>query len=102
MLVGILRVLLGLVRMLLALGMIVVAVSLGGRPMGLRRGFVMFRRFVVSVFHVVSLVGRKISAVFISRLNSGPTECQLCPWRDCAARPNGTLGLNVDGGRVRS
>jgi hypothetical protein len=54
MLIRILRVLLGLVSVLLALGMIILAVGLGCSAMGLRCGFVMFRRFVVRVFHIVS------------------------------------------------
>jgi hypothetical protein len=52
MLTGILRVLLGLARMFLALGVVIAVVRLGSRTMGLRRGFVMFRCLVVSVFHV--------------------------------------------------
>ena len=52
MLVGILRVLLGLVRILLALGVVVAAVSRGRGTMRLCRGFVMFRRLVVCIFHV--------------------------------------------------
>jgi hypothetical protein len=35
---------------------------------------VMFRCLVMGVFHVVSLVGRKSSAVRISHLNSGRME----------------------------
>jgi hypothetical protein len=42
--------------------MIVFAVRFGGGARGLRRGFVRFRRLVVGVFHIVSLVDRQISA----------------------------------------
>jgi hypothetical protein len=56
MLAGVLRVLLGLGRVLLALGMVVLAVSFGGGTMRLCRGLVMFRRLVVSVFHVDFLI----------------------------------------------
>ena len=51
MLVCILRVLLGLGSVLFALGMVVPAVSLGGRTMRLCSGFVMFRSLVVRVLH---------------------------------------------------
>ena len=51
-LVGVLRVLLGLGRMLFSLGMITPAVGFRCGTMGLRCGLVMFRRFVVCVFHV--------------------------------------------------
>ena len=47
MLVCILRVLLGLGCVFLALGMVILAVRFGSSTMGLRRGFVMFRRLVV-------------------------------------------------------
>ncbi len=53
---GVLRVLLGLGRVLFALGMIVLAVSFGSGAMRLCRGLVMFRRLVVSVFHVDFLI----------------------------------------------
>jgi hypothetical protein len=53
MLVCALRVLLGLGRVLLTLGVVVLAVRLGSGAMGLRRRLVMFRRFVVFVFHLV-------------------------------------------------
>ena len=53
MIAGALRVLLGLRRVFLALGVVVPAVSLGGGTMRLCRGFVKFRRLVVSVFHIV-------------------------------------------------
>ncbi len=52
MLVCILRVLLGLGRVLLTLAMLVLAVRVGSGTMGLCRGFVMFCRLVVRVFHV--------------------------------------------------
>src|SRR5580700_1699805 len=52
MLICILRVLLGLGGMFLALGVVVAAVSRGCGTMRLCRGFVMFRRRVVCVFHV--------------------------------------------------
>jgi hypothetical protein len=45
---------LGLRGMFLTLGVIVLAVRISGGPMGLRCGLVMFRRFVVCVFHVIS------------------------------------------------
>jgi hypothetical protein len=51
MLVCVLRVLLGLGGVLLALGMVILAMKIGSSTMGLRRGFVMFRRLVVCVFH---------------------------------------------------
>jgi hypothetical protein len=47
----ILCVLLGLGRMLFALSVIILSMRLGSGTMGLRRGFVMFGRFVVGVFH---------------------------------------------------
>jgi hypothetical protein len=53
MLACVLRVLLGLGGVLLTLHMVVLAVRLGGGAMGLRRGLVVFRRFVVFVFHLV-------------------------------------------------
>jgi hypothetical protein len=62
MLACVLRVLLGLGGVLLALGMVVLAVRFGNGTMGLCCGFVRFRRLVVRVFHVVSLVVRQISA----------------------------------------
>ena len=52
MLVGVLRVLLGLGCMLLTFGMVIPVVGFGSSAMGLRCGFVMFRRLVVRVFHV--------------------------------------------------
>jgi hypothetical protein len=60
-LVGALRVLLGLGRILLAFDMVVLAMRLGGDTMGLCRRFVMFRRLVVRVFHLILLLA-KISA----------------------------------------
>jgi hypothetical protein len=54
MIAGVLRMLLGLAGMFLALGVIVLAVRIGGGTMGLCCGLVMFRRFVVCVFHVIS------------------------------------------------
>jgi hypothetical protein len=54
--------LLSLGGMFLALGVVILAVRIGGSAMRLRCGFVMFRRFVVFVLHVVFLiVGRRIS-----------------------------------------
>jgi hypothetical protein len=52
MFLGGLSVLLGLGSVLLALGMVIPAVSLGGCTMRFCRGLVMFRRFVVCIFHV--------------------------------------------------
>src|ERR1700684_2874828 len=51
---GILRMLLGLRGMLLAFRMLILAVRVGGSPMRLSRGFVMFRRLVVFFFHAFS------------------------------------------------
>jgi hypothetical protein len=51
MLACILCMLLGLGRVLFALCVIILAVRLGSGSMGLRRGLVMFRRLVMSVFH---------------------------------------------------
>jgi hypothetical protein len=52
MLIRILRMLLGLGSVLFTFGMVILAVSFGGSPMGLCSGFVMFRRLVVFIFHV--------------------------------------------------
>lgn len=79
MLTCVLRVLLGLGSVLLTLGVVVPAVRIGGGAMGLRRGLVMFRRFVVLVFHVVFSCGPEILAVTASGLNSVRAECQS--WR---------------------
>src|SRR5271170_6454990 len=76
MFVCVLRMLLGLGGVLLALGMVILAMRIGSSTMGLRCGFVMFRRLVVCVFHFDFSVGRKISAVNGSRLNSGRIEGQ--------------------------
>jgi hypothetical protein len=76
MIIRVLRVLLGLGGVLLALGMVILAMRIGSSTMGLRCGFVMFRRLVVCVFHFDFSVGRKISAVNSSRLNSGRIEGQ--------------------------
>jgi hypothetical protein len=52
MLIRVLRVLLRLGGVLFAFAMVTPTVSLGGCTMRLCRGFVMFRGFVVRVFHV--------------------------------------------------
>jgi hypothetical protein len=52
MLVCVLRVLLGLGCVFFALGMVILAVRLGRCTVGLCSRFVMFRRFVVFIFHV--------------------------------------------------
>jgi hypothetical protein len=78
MLTCVLRILLGLGRVLLTLGVVIPAVRLGGGAMGLRCGLVMFRRFVVFVFHVVFSCGQLISTVTASDLNSVRTVWQLC------------------------
>jgi hypothetical protein len=59
---GVLRMLLGLGGMFLALGVIVLAVRIGGGTMGLRCGLVMFRRFVVCLFHLISRCWSRLSA----------------------------------------
>jgi len=51
MLICVLRVLLGFDSVLLTLGMVILAVRLGSGTMGLCRRFVMFRRFIVCLFH---------------------------------------------------
>jgi hypothetical protein len=56
MLAGVLRVLLGLGRVFLALGVVVLAVRFGSSTMRLCRGFVVFRRLVVCVFHFCFLM----------------------------------------------
>jgi hypothetical protein len=56
MLIRILRMLLGLSSVLFALSVVILAVSLGGCTMRLRCRFVMLRRLVVGVFHVVFLM----------------------------------------------
>jgi hypothetical protein len=71
MLICILRVLLGLGRVLLALDIVIPAEVFSSGPMGFCRGFVMFRRLVVCVFHFISPVGRQISAATGNGLNSG-------------------------------
>jgi hypothetical protein len=76
MIAGVLRMLLGLGGMFLALGVIVLAVRIGGGTMGLRCGLVMFRRFVVCVFHLISRRWPKNIGAPSSGLKSGRTECQ--------------------------
>ena len=53
MFVCVLRMLLGLGGVLLALGMVILAMRIGSSTMGLRCGFVMFRRLVVIFLHGV-------------------------------------------------
>jgi len=82
-LAGHLGVLLGLSRMLSALGMVALAVLLGSRAMGLRRGFVMLGRLGVRLLcHFFDLsVGRKVPAeaetasmMAVARANGGLTK----------------------------
>jgi hypothetical protein len=63
MLIRVLRVLLGLGGVLFALGMVILAMRIGRRTMGLCSRFVMFRCRHVFVFHLNSHVDRKISAI---------------------------------------
>ena len=76
MLACILGVLLSLGSVFFAFGMIVLAVRIGGGTMGLRCGLVMFRRFVVCVFHLISRRWPKNIGAPSSGLKSGRTECQ--------------------------
>jgi hypothetical protein len=68
--------LLGLVSVFFALGVVVLAVCIGSGAMGLCCGFVVFRCFVVGVFHVISLLLAEKYRLNRMGLNSGHTECQ--------------------------
>jgi hypothetical protein len=78
MLIRILRVLLGLSSVLFTFGMVILAMSFGGCTMGLRSGFVMFRRLVVLVFHVDFSCWPTYCGYRRGDLNSGRTKCQSC------------------------
>jgi hypothetical protein len=83
MIAGVLRMLLGLGGMFLALGVIVLAVRISGGTMGLRCGLVMFRRFVVCVFHVISRCWPKNigTAAAASKVAAPSANSVLCKWR---------------------